>query len=134
MAELRFFTDRSLGDHHVPGALRAAGWAVVSMRERYGPIAAQQLADIDWIHEATGEGEVLLTGDKAIAKRPLEAKAVLAAGARVFALGSSQLTGAAKAGRLLGHQRAIFNRANSHPGPYIVSVTGQGLQTLKLLG
>ena len=82
MADVRFFADRSLGDHDVPEALRASGWQVVSMRERYGSVTAQALADIDWIHDATAEGAVLLTGDKAIAKRPLEARAVVTAGAR----------------------------------------------------
>lgn len=130
MGDRRFFCDRSLGDHHVPGALGAAGWVVVSMRERYGSVTAQQLADIDWIRDATAEGEILLTGDKAIAKRPVEARAVVAAGARVFALGSSQLTGDAKAQRLLDNERAIFRRADSMRGPYVVSVTGHGLQLL----
>ncbi len=134
MADLRFFSDRSLGDHDVPGALRAAGWQVVSMRERYGSVTAQQLADIDWIKDAVAEGEVLLTGDKAIAKRPLEARTVVAAGARVFALGSNQLTGPDKAQRFLEQRAAIYRRAASTPGPYIVSVTGRGLETLKLFG
>ena len=133
MGDRRFFCDRSLGDHHVPNALRSAGWVVVSMRERYGSVSAQQLADIDWIRDATSEGEILLTGDKAIAKRPLEARAVNIAGARVFALGSSQLTGDAKAQRLLDNERAIFRRADTTRGPYIFSVTGHGLQTLRLL-
>jgi hypothetical protein len=133
MGNRRFFCDRSLGDHHVPRALRAAGWIVASMRERYGSVSAQQLADIDWIRDATAEGEILLTGDKAIAKRPLEARAVVAARARVFALGSSQLTGEAKAQRLLDNERAIFRRTDSMRGPYVVSVTGHGLQTLRLL-
>jgi hypothetical protein len=103
------------------------------MRERYGSVTAQQLADIDWIRDASAESEVLLTGDKAIAKRPVEARAVVAAGARVFALGSGQLTGNAKVGRFLEKERAIYRRASSMRGPYVVSVTGHGLETLKLL-
>lgn len=129
---VRFFTDRSLGDHVVPEALRAAGWVVVSMRERYGNLTAQSLADIDWITDATAEGEVLLTGDKAIAKRPLEAQAVVMSGARVFALGSSQLTGPQKAQRFIDQQRVIARRAQGRAGPYVVSVTARGLVTLKL--
>ncbi|MCX7522868.1 hypothetical protein OSC27_11340 [Microbacterium sp. STN6] len=132
MADLRFFLDRSLGDHEVPKALRSYGWAVVSMRERYGSITAQALADIDWIRDATGEGEVLLTGDKAIAKRPLEARAVVAAAARVFALGTNQLTGPQKAQRLLSHENAIVRRSLTQAGPYVVSVSERGLVTLKL--
>ncbi|MCC6270437.1 MAG: hypothetical protein IT190_04100 [Microbacteriaceae bacterium] len=132
MVELRFFSDRSLGDHTVPAALRAAGWMVVSMRERYGNVTAQKLADIDWISDASATGEVLLTGDKAIAKRPLEAQAVIRTEARVFALGNNQLTGPQKAERFLAHEAAIFRRAGVNPGPYVVSVTGRGLETLKL--
>jgi hypothetical protein len=132
VTDLRFFADRSLGDHGVPAALRAAGWQVVSMRERYGSVTAQQLADIDWIKDAAEVGEILLTGDKAIAKRPLEARAVIAADARVFALGSSQLTGPQKAERFIEHQAAIFRRAARESGPYVLSVTGHGLVRLKL--
>jgi len=129
---VRFFADRSLGDHFVPEALRAAGWQVVSMRERYGVVNAQDLADIDWINDASTHGEVLLTGDKAIAKRPLEAQAVVASNARVFALGNSQLTGPEKAQRFLGRESSILRRIARQPGPYVISVTGHGLETLKL--
>lgn len=129
---VRFFTDRSLGDHVVPDTLRAAGWNVISMRERYGSVTAQDLADIDWIRDASAAGEVLLTGDKAIAKRPLEARAVVDAKARVFALGNSQLTGQMKAQRFLDRESAIFRRVNNQYGPYVVSVSERGLQTLKL--
>jgi hypothetical protein len=133
VGDVRFFTDRSLGDHEVPEALRAAGWQVVSMRERYGSVTAQQLADIDWIRDASSQHEVLLTGDKTIAKRPLEARAVSLACARVFAL-SSQLTGTEKARRFLAKERSILRRAEAIPGPYVVSVTGHGLETLRLFG
>lgn len=129
---VRFFTDRSLGDHVVPDALRAAGWSVVSMRERYGSVTAQDLADIDWIRDASAQGEVLLTGDKTIAKRPLEARAVVDAEARMFALGNSQLTGHVKAQRFLDRESAIFRRVKNQSGPYVVSVSERGLQTLKL--
>ncbi len=132
MAQLRFFTDRSLGDHAVPTALRDAGWSVVTMRERYGSIEAQQLADIDWIADASAAGEVLLTGDKMIAKRPIEARAVAAADARVFALGSSQLTGEKKAERFIHNESRIFRRAEHTPAPYVVSVNEHGLETLRL--
>jgi len=130
--DLRFFSDRSLGDHIVPSALRAAGWNVVSMRERYGTVTAQQLSDIDWIRDATAEGEVLLTGDKAIAKRPLEALAVITSEARVFALGNNQLSGRQKADRLLEHGPLIARRAAAWRGPYVIAVTGRGLMNIAL--
>jgi hypothetical protein len=102
------------------------------MRDRYGSVTAQQLADIDWIHDATGLGEVLLTGDKAIAKRPLEARAVVSARARVFALGRNQLSGEEKADRLLRHELAIVRRARNQLPPFVVSINERGLETLRL--
>lgn len=132
MDALRFFVDRSLGNHVVPAALRAAGWDVVTMRQRYGEVSAQQLADIEWISDAADLGDVLLTADKAIARRPLEALAVIQAQARVFALGSNQITGSQSAARLVEHEHAIFRRARERPGPYVVSVTGSGLQVVDL--
>ncbi len=38
---LRFFLDRGLGAVVVPGALRAAGWTVETMDERYGADQSQ---------------------------------------------------------------------------------------------
>jgi hypothetical protein len=102
------------------------------MRERYGSVTAQALADIDWIRDATAEGDVLLTGDKAIAKRPIEARAVVAAAARVFALGKNQLTGQQKTQRFLDHEKTIFRRASTQSGPYVVSIGERGLDTLRL--
>lgn len=132
MSELRFFADRSLGDHIVPETLRAAGWLVVSMRERYGATTAERLADVDWIRDATESGEVLLAADKRIAKKPAEAQAIVKAKARVFALANGRITGPEKAARFLENERAIFRRASRDVGPYVVSVTGRGLETLKL--
>lgn len=130
MGAIAFFIDRSLGNHHVPDGLRAAGWTVITMRERYGERSAQALADVDRIRDSAEMGEVLLTGDKAIARRPLEAAAVCRSGARVFALGSNQLTGVEKAERFIEHERSILRRVDRQTGPYVVSVTGRGLETL----
>lgn len=52
---------------------------------------------------------------------------MIAADARVFALGNSQLTGPHKAARFLEHQAAIFRRAARESAPYVVNVTGHGL-------
>jgi len=130
--EMRFFCDRSLGDQEVPERLRAAGWVVVTMRERYGTVRAEGLADVDWIADSQAEGEVFLTGDKAIAKRPLEARAVVESRARVFALGNNQLSGREKAERFLALGSAIARRVALRPGPYVVSVNAEGLRTLDL--
>ena len=72
----RFFTDRGLGSQIVPDGLRAAGWLVVTMDERYGPQASQGVSDVDWIYDASVRGECLLTKDAAISSRPAEAMAI----------------------------------------------------------
>jgi hypothetical protein len=132
VGELHFFCDRSLGDRDVPERLREAGWVVTTMRERYGRVTAERLADVDWIADSQAEGEIFLTGDKAVAKRPLEARAVVVSRARVFALGNNQLTGQQKAERFLLLGSAIERRARTRPGPYVVSVNAAGLRTLDL--
>ena len=70
---LRFFLDRGLGSLVVPGALRAAGWVLETMDERYGVQHSQHISDTQWIEEATSNGDVLLSKDLRIARNPLEA-------------------------------------------------------------
>jgi len=57
---LRFFLDRGLGAFVVPRALRAAGWMLETMDERYGAGQSQSIRDAQWIEEATLAGDVLL--------------------------------------------------------------------------
>ena len=57
------------------------------MDERYGSDASQRIADVDWIADATGRGESLLSEDSAVARRPAEAMAVVMNDARFFASG-----------------------------------------------
>jgi hypothetical protein len=83
---LRFFADRSLGSQIVPHALRAAGWLVETMDERYGIEQSQLIRDVRWIEEATLAGDVLLAKDLRIANNVLEATAVYQTSARVFAV------------------------------------------------
>ncbi len=127
----RFFVDRSLGVYTVPNALREAGWSIVTMRERYGELPGQGLQDPDWIADASDLGEVLLCKDKQIAKRPPEARAIHASGARAFALGSGELTGPEMADRFLRHQASI-ERWCEEPGPYVISVGRDRLERLTL--
>lgn len=127
----KYFVDRSLGVYTVPNALREAGWSIVTMRERYGELSAQRLQDPDWIADATSHGEVLLCKDKQIAKRPAEARAIQASGARAFALGSGELTGPEMADRFL-RNRAAIERWCDEPGPYVVSVGHDRLERLIL--
>ena len=50
---LRFFLDRGLGSVVVPRALRAAGWTLETMDERYGADQSQNIQDTQWIEEVS---------------------------------------------------------------------------------
>lgn len=43
LTDLRFFLDRGLGAHIVPVALRAHGWILTTMDERYGADRSQRI-------------------------------------------------------------------------------------------
>lgn len=123
----RFFLDRGLGSRIVPDGLRAAGWHVSTMDERYGKQVSLGLADVDWIREATAAGECLLTKDTAIARRPAEAMAVVMNDARVFTLAAAQLTGQEMLHWFLVNESAIFRMALRASPPYVVAV-GPGVK------
>lgn len=89
----RFFLDRGIGSVFVPEGLRENDWQVTTMDERYGADASQDVADIDWIREATELGESLITKDTAIARVPVEAQVVHMCDARVFTITSARITG-----------------------------------------
>jgi PIN like domain len=132
-SELTFFLDRNLGSQIVPGALRAAGWVLETMDERYGIDESKLIQDVQWIEEATLAGDVLLTKDVRIAKNPLEATAVYRTSARVFALASGMLTGPEMAAWFLAGERSIFRMASHAGGPYVAAITrGNTLRRLTL--
>ena len=132
-SELTFFLDRNLGSQIVPQALRAAGWVLETMDERYGIDESKLIQDVQWIEEATLAGEVLLTKDVRIAKNPLEATAVYQTSARVFALASGMLTGPEMATWFLAGEKPIRRMAAHAGGPYVAAVRlGHNLRRLTL--
>jgi hypothetical protein len=129
---LRFFLDRNLGSRIVPMALRDAGWLLETMDERYGAHASQLIRDVQWIEEATDHGDVLLTKDLRIAANPLEAAAVHRASARAFGLARRNIDGSTMTSYLLGNQNRLFQMAGRAAGPYVVSVSKNGLRRVPL--
>lgn len=95
--EPRFFLDRGLGSQIVPTALRARGWSLTTMDERYGADRSQAVGDEEWISDAADRGEILLCKDRAVARNVAEARAIYMHDARVFALARADLTGPAMA-------------------------------------
>jgi hypothetical protein len=129
---LRFFLDRNLGSQMVPEALRAAGWTLESMDERYGVNESQSISDVQWIEEATNHGNVLLTKDLRIATNPLEADAVYRVSARAFGLARRDIDGLTMTRYFLDNQSRIFRMASRATGPYVVSVSQAGLRRVPL--
>lgn len=80
---LRFFVDRGIGSRVVPGALRDAGWALVTMDERYGTQLSQRTEDVDWIGDAAQRGEISICKDSAISYNYDEARTIYMNEARV---------------------------------------------------
>jgi hypothetical protein len=130
---LRFFLDRGLGSVVVPRALRAAGWALETMDERYGAGKSQRIQDTQWIEEATLAGDVLVCKDLAIAQNPLEAQAIYMTSARVFALSNAAITGSVMAEWYLDNEAKIVKTALRAKGPYVMAVNSSyGLRRARL--
>jgi hypothetical protein len=129
---LAFFADRSLGSFVVPGALRAAGWTVETMDERYGPDKSPAIKDVQWIEDAAGHGDVILCKDLRIASNPLEAAAVHRTSARAFGLARRDVDGPTMISYFLSHQQQIFHMATRAEGPYVVSISQNGLRRVRL--
>lgn len=129
---LRFFVDRSLGAHVVPDALRNAGWVLETMDERYGADDSQLIQDTRWIEEATDRGDVILCKDLRIARNPLEAAVIHRTSARAFGLARRDIDGPAMARCFLINEQRIFRMAQRAGGPYVVSVSEEGLRRVRL--
>lgn len=128
----QFFLDRGLGSVIVPSGLRDRGWHFTTMDERYGPDASQEVADVDWIREATERGECLITKDVAIARNPAEAEVVYNCDARVFAITNAQITGPAMQARLIQHEVVIFRWARRTPPPFVLVLGPTGVARVRL--
>ncbi|WP_176444449.1 hypothetical protein [Rhodococcoides kyotonense] len=122
LSQLAFFCDRGLGSRLVPSALRAAGWAITTMDERYGTGASQKISDTEWIRDATARGEVLLAKDLTIASNPAEAQAIWMNNARLFGLSRAGLTAPAMIELFLRHQSAIVRMACRPAGGYVFAI------------
>jgi hypothetical protein len=117
----RFFLDRSLGRKAVPEALRTDGWDLITLAERYGMPADEQVADTEWIEEAAKRGWPILMKDKRMGQRQAEITAVAEHKARCFVITRGDLPSADMAQRFIANRAAILAAA-AQPGPYIYSV------------
>lgn len=128
----RFFLDRGLGSVFVPSGLRERGWHVTTMDERYGPDRSQDIADVDWIRDATERGECLLTKDVAIAHNPAEAWVVFNCEARVFTITNARMPGPMMLAQLVLHEAAVFRWAQRTRPPFVLGLGPTDAKRLRL--
>jgi hypothetical protein len=102
------------------------------MDERYGKDSSQNIHDVQWIEEATANGDVLLCKDLRIASNPLEAQCVYMTSARVFGLANRQMVGRAMAQAFLDNAAEIHGMARRASGPYVVSISSHSLRRVRL--
>jgi PIN like domain len=101
------------------------------MDERYGPDLSQSVADTDWIIDASSRREILLSKDRAIAKRPLEAEAIYYSSARALVIASAQITGPEMLNRLVSNSASI-ERLAARSGPWVWGVYRDRLAEIRL--
>lgn len=92
------FIDRDTWSHLLDAELRAAGIPFVAHREVFRP----DTPDVEWIAEVGRCGWVVVTRDQNIRRRPNELRAVRAAGLRLFALTSGNLSAAETVSAIIG--------------------------------
>lgn len=129
-----FFLDRGLGSRIVPDGLRANGWDLTTMDERYGAEISQSIIDAEWIADASERGDCILTKDTHVAYRPAEAEAIYRSGARVFTVRNAQMAGPDVLELLVRHTAVIRRVADRARGPYVFGVGPAGLGRLNLKG
>ena len=113
----------------MPSCLRAAGWDLVTLAEHYGTPADEQIADVQWIHDAATRGWPVLMKDKRIRYRRAEIDAVVQHQAQCFVITRGNLTSTEMADRFQASKRAIYQAVNGS-GPYIYAVHSDRLELI----
>lgn len=116
-----FFTDRSLGRHIVPTALRQLGLVIHTMAEVYPDGEDESVADTRWIADADGAGWVALTKDERIFRDPENQAALVRSQLRVFAIANQHLTGPQMVEYFQHNINRILQRSRKR-GPFVDAV------------
>lgn len=132
-APLNFFIDRSLGQIAVPNGLRAAGLQVITLAERYGVPADENIADETWLKKAGELGDVVLMKDRRIRYRTAERSALIRHNVRAFCLSSGNVDSARMIKTFVDNMPRI-TRACRQPGPFLYIVHPKGIEILPLSG
>lgn len=115
----------------MPRGLRAAGIDLVTLAERYGVPADEQITDVQWMRDAAANGEAVLMCDDSIRKKnPEERQILIELQLRAFAV-SSRLPGADVVTRFVAQLQAI-ERACSQPGPFVYRLHPERIERRQL--
>ncbi len=79
--------------------------------------------DVDWLSALQGRDWIVLTKDKNIRRRPLEAQALVAAGLKVFVVTATDLTGEETGQVLVKALPKIRRFCTKHAPPFIAGIT-----------
>ena len=117
-----FFVDRCLGNG-VGVALQEAGLNI----EFHSKHFAENADDETWLSEVGKRGWIVLTKDKAIAKKPVELQAVKAANICMFVLSRANMTGEQMANAFVSNRINMGRFIKNHPPPFIARVSTNGV-------
>jgi len=98
----------------------------------HGECFADDERDEVWLPEVARREWVILTKDKAIRRRPMEKRALIASGARTFVLTSGNMRGEEMAEILLKHLRRMERLARSTLPPFVAAITKTGVRVLEI--
>ncbi len=105
------------------------GIALTTMREHYGEMAGQRVADVAWIALTAERGWIGFHKDDKIRRNEVERQAVVASGARMFCIPRADITADDAAARYLDNLEAIC-AATAEDGPFIYSVQPRKIERL----
>jgi PIN like domain len=93
-------------------------------------VFGQGMKDADWLSALHGRNWIVLTKDKNIRRRPLEAEALIEAGLRVFVVTATGLTGSETAAIIVKALPKIRRLCKKHSPPFIAGITRMSDVTL----
>lgn len=111
--------DRSLGNVHLPIALRSAGIECHTLADVWGEDEARHLVDGEWLKYAALMGMPCLTADKLRDFSDAERRALEV---RVFVIPRGNLSGAQQCERVVGHLDGIARAIREIEQPWIINI------------
>lgn len=123
--------DRSLGNVHLPAALRAAGFECYTLADVWGEAEARALIDGAWLKYAALMGMACLTADKLRDLRDAERRALAL---RVFVIPRGNLSGAAQCERVVQHAEGIRRALRELPAPWLINLERGRMRPIWPLG